>query len=458
MLIDFGLFQGAISQERRNLIAPDVDFEELDAVICTHAHIDHCGRLGMLPGLGYEGFIFCHQATAELLPRVLASSAGLQQIRLEEYRKGTAPEAVVIDPPPDPVRSKLLHRVEDPPVLYSRGEAEKVARGIVGLAYQAWREIAPGVRMRLHDAGHIVGSASVELEVQHGASRLRIVMSGDVGPGGESYLATRPNAPEADVVVMESTTGSRPDDAPTSDVAESLLEIVEDARTRGRVALMPTFSVGRAQVLIHHLARLSRAGKMAGLPVFLDSPMAIRAAELCCKYPKLLSADAQQTLERGKSPLNFDELVFLWSRKQSLKLLAHEGPAIILAGSGFCDAGPVLHHLQKHLPHEHGHVVFTGYVLPGSLAEGLAEGTARRVRINGKEMPVRARATRIHGLSGHADPVQMTEWLVSAGHSPNLVLLNHGEDAARTALATRLGSVVKSSIVKPTFGQSIALG
>lgn len=457
VLVDFGLFQGAISQERRNLLAPDIDFEKLDAVVCTHAHIDHCGRLGMLPGLGYDRFVFCHEATAMLLPRVLASSANLQQTRLTEYRMGTAPEAVVIDPPPDPARARLQERTEDPPVLYSRGEAEHLCRGIVGLPYQAWREIAPGVRLRLHDAGHVIGSASAELELQHGASRVRVVLSGDVGPVGETYLATRPNAPEADVVVMESTTGARPDDAPVTDTLEALAEIARDARENGRVALLPTFSVGRAQVLVHHLARLSRQGRL-GVPVYLDSPMAIRAGEICCAHPQLLSEDARRFLGEGRSPLNFEELQFIWSRKQSLKLLAREGAAIVLAGSGFCDAGPVLHHLQKHLPHEHGHLVFTGYVLPGSLAEALAEGTARRVRINGKEMHARARVTRLHGLSGHADPQQMTRWLVAEGHAPGLVLLNHGDDGARQALAARLARSVSSRIELPAYGTSVQIG
>ncbi len=449
VLVDFGLFQGNPTQEARNADVPPIDFRSLDAVICTHAHIDHCGRLGMLPKLGFRNSVFCHEATAELLPRVLASSANLQQVRLEEYRKGTAPDAVVLDPVPDPAWAEAQRRTADPVVLYARGDAERVARSIVGVPYRAWRDLAPGIRMRLHDAGHIVGSASVELEITHGASRTRVLFSGDVGPAGPSYLATREGAPAADVVIMESTTGARPVGAGTPDVDAMLREVIADARANGRMALFPTFSVGRAQVLVHHLAKLSREGVLGGMPVYLDSPMAIRAGEVCCAHPELLSAEAQAMIAAGDSPLDFDELWFVWSRKQSLKLLDREGPAIVLAGSGFCDAGPILHHLERHLAHERGHVVFTGYVLPGSLAEGLATGTARRVRINGTELNVRARVSRMHGLSGHAHMDDLAQWLVSDGHSPELVLLNHGDDAARQGAGTRISDLVQSDIGLP---------
>ena len=195
VLVDFGLFQGEPSQELRNAVPPAADFRRLNAVVCTHAHIDHCGRLGMLPGLGYEGLVFCTEPTAELLPMVLRSSANLQKVRLDEHRDGTGPDAVVLDPPPDPARVEAQKRDFDPPVLYSKGDAERVSRGIVGVPYLAWRDIAPGVRMRFHDAAHIIGSASVEFEVVHGASRVRIVFSGDIGPAGEGYLRARTHAP-----------------------------------------------------------------------------------------------------------------------------------------------------------------------------------------------------------------------------------------------------------------------
>lgn len=457
VLVDFGLFQGSVAQEHRNRTPPSVDFRRLSAVVCTHAHIDHCGRLGMLPRLGYEGLVFCSEPTAELLPNVLRSSANLQKVRLDEYRGGTGPDAVVIDPPPDPAFVALGTRTEDPPVLYARGDADRVSRSLVGVPYLAWRDIAPGVRMRLHDAGHVIGSASVELEVVHGASRVRVLFSGDVGPAGESYLAARGFAPAADVVVMESTTGARPTGTPPADVDAAMRAVVEEARAGGRTAVLPTFSVGRAQVLVHHLARLSREGVIGDMPVYLDSPMAMRAAELCVRHPELLSGPARAMIDRGHSPFDFDSLHCLWSRKHSLRVAGRDGAGIILAGSGFCDAGPVLHHLEHALGSDRGYVVFTGYVLPGSLAEALAAGTARRVRINGTEMDVRAQVTRLHGLSGHAAADEMRDWLLGAGHVPSAVVLNHGDDAARTGLGALIRGSCSASLSMPSNGGAIPI-
>ena len=457
VLVDFGLFQGEPSQELRNAVPPAADFRRLNAVVCTHAHIDHCGRLGMLPGLGYEGLVFCTEPTAELLPMVLRSSANLQKVRLDEHRDGTGPDAVVLDPPPDPARVEAQKRDFDPPVLYSKGDAERVSRGIVGVPYLAWRDIAPGVRMRFHDAAHIIGSASVEFEVVHGASRVRIVFSGDIGPAGEGYLRARTHAPPADLVVMESTSGARSAVQPATDVDVALREIIADCRARDRTALLPTFSVGRAQVLLHHLARLSREGVMGEMPVYLDSPMAIRAAELCSRHPSLLSANARSMVTAGHSPFDFDSLHCLWSRKHSLRIAGREGAGMVLAGSGFCDAGPVLHHLEHALGHEQGHVVFTGYVLPGSLAESLANGTARRVRVNGTEMDVRARVSRLHGLSGHADADQMCDWLAGSGHKPGTVVLNHGDPAGRAGMARRVHDLVGAAALQPALGDTIAV-
>jgi metallo-beta-lactamase family protein len=455
ILVDFGLFQGSPAQEWRNADPPAADFRRLNAVVCTHAHVDHCGRLGMLPGLGYEGLVFCTEPTSELLPMVLRSSANLQKVRLEEHRDGTGPDATVIDPPPDPAFVESQRRSEDPPVLYGKGDAERVSRGIVGVPYLSWRDIAPGVRMRFHDAAHIIGSSSVEFEVVHGASRVRILFSGDVGPARESYLRARPFAAPADLVVMESTSGARPAGQPHSDVDAELREIIADCRARDRTALLPTFSVGRAQLLLHHLARLSREGVMGEMPVYLDSPMAIRAAELCARHPSLLSANARAMVTAGHSPFDFDSLHCLWSRKHSLRIAGRQGAGMVLAGSGFCDAGPILHHLEHALAHEHGHVVFTGYVLPGSLAEGLANGTARRVRVNGTEMDVRARISRLHGLSGHADADQMCDWLAGSGHRPGMVVLNHGDPAARAGMAARVASLVGVPTTQPQVGDSV---
>ncbi len=457
VVVDFGLFQGSPAQEERNTIPPAIEFAKVDAVVCTHAHVDHCGRLGMLPGLGYRGFVFCHDATAELIPRVLKSSATLQAVRLEEFTRGTAPEAVVLDPPPDPAFVELHRRVGPPPVLYAHGPAEKIGRSVVGMRYGEWRDIAAGVRLRLHDAGHIVGSASVELEIQHQAHRIRVLFSGDLGAPESGLFRPRGQSSPADVVIMESTTGARL--GPTQHRnAATLQEIVADARSGGRIVVLPTFSVGRAQLLIYQLALLSRSGALGGTPVYLDSPMAARTIELCCSRPDLLSEECRTSIDRGHSPLDFDELFLLWSRKQSVKVAQRQGAGLILAGSGFCDAGPVLHHLQQALPNPQGHVVFTGHVLTGSLADALAHGTAKRVRINGQVMQANARVSRVEGFGGHASGEQLEDWLLGSGHMPQLVILNHGDDNARRGLSAKLAADLTSTVQTPAFQETVTIG
>ncbi|MFM8639755.1 MAG: MBL fold metallo-hydrolase [Planctomycetota bacterium] len=456
VLVDFGLFQGAPSQELRNAKAPDIDFRRLNAVVCTHAHIDHCGRMGMLPRLGFDGLLFCTEPTAEILPMVLRSSANLQKVRVDEWRDGTGPDAVVLDPAPDRALAAPERDLE-PPVLYQKGDAERLARGIVGVPYGAWRDIAPGIRLRLHDAGHVIGSASVELEIVHGASRVRVLFSGDVGPAGDGYLRPRGHAAEADVVIMESTTGARPQGPPPPDFQAALRSVVDDCRAGARTALLPTFSVGRAQVLVHGFARLAQEGLLEGVPVYLDSPMAIRAAELCMRHPGLLSPAARAMIDAGHSPFEFPGLQSLWSRKHSLPVAGRDGAGIVLAGSGFCDAGPVLHHLELSVGHDRGLVVFTGYVLPGSMAEALAEGRARRVRVNGSELDVRATVRRLHGLSGHADAEQMCEWLVGRGKAPGLVVLNHGDEPAREGMERRVRAAGATDVARPALNATLAL-
>jgi len=199
------------------------------------------------------------------------------------------------------------------------------------------------------------------------------------------------------------------------------------------------------------------AGEVGGMPVYLDSPMASRAAELCCARPALLADECRAAIQAGDSPLDFEELFLLWSRKQSLKVMARREAGLVLAGSGFCDAGPVLHHLIEALPNPNAIVAFTGHVLVGSLAHALAHGQARVVRINGKKLEVRAKVRRIEGFSGHADAQQLEDWMLGSRHQPELLLLNHGDREARHALRTSLQPDLTGTIAEPDFLQTLDL-
>lgn len=457
VLVDFGLYQGNIAEEWRNAEPPAIDFEKLDAVVVTHAHVDHCGRLGMLPKLGFRGPIICTEPTSRLLPRVLRGSASLQAARLVEFRDGTAPIARVIDPPPDPEVQQRLTRTIEPPVIYDHADAEAASMLIMPLEYETWRDIRPGLRVRLHDASHVLGSASVELEIPggHGNPIRRVLCSGDLGPRSQSVLRGRPTPPPVDVVLMESTNGTRRF-GPIAEIEELLGAVLERAaRSKARV-LMPTFSVGRAQQLIFRLARLQARGRLHGLPVYVDSPMAVFASELHQKYPNLLAEPLCRGIMNGGAPLHFAELHYLYSRRQSLKMQRQVRSSVILAGSGFCDAGPILHHLAGSIEDPKTEIVLAGHQIEGTLGHGLT-GDARRVLIDDKVLEVRAKRTRLEGLSGHADQSELLEWLSSMSPAPGTVILNHGTDKSRAALTPLIRERFATEVLTPRIGASIPI-
>lgn len=455
VLVDFGLFQGAVAEEWRNADPPEIDFHSIDAIVVTHAHVDHCGRMGMLPKLGFRGAVICSEPTARLLPRVLRGSASLQATRLREFREGTAPVARVIEPAPDPhIVERLIRRLE-PPVLYNHGDAESISSRIEPLAYGDWREIRAGLRVRLHDASHILGSASVEIECAgNGASPVRrILCTGDLGPATQSVLRARPSPPAVDVVVMECTNGARRF-GPIAEIEETLGAVLDRVAASQSRVLMPTFSIGRAQQLVRRLARLRARGRLHGLPVYLDSPMAVFASELHQKFPECLAEPLRHEVVQGGAPLHFDELRYLYSRRQSLKVMQQARACVILAGSGFCDAGPILHHLADAIEDPNTEVVLAGHQIEGTLGHGLA-GDARLVQINDETLRVNARRTRLEGISGHADQTDLIAWLEAMPKRPELVILNHGTEKARAVFAPLASAATNARVESPALGNRI---
>lgn len=477
VLIDFGLFQGSFEQELRNAVAPDLDFASIDAVVVTHAHVDHCGRLGMLPALGCGCGIWCTDPTAELLPRVLRSSASLQRMRLEEFAQGTSPEARVIEPAHLAVPHKI--RPAAPPALYSELEARATARMIRAVAYSEWAEVADGVRIRMHDASHVIGSASVEIECEYLPGKPRVLLSGDIGPTDGGLLAPHGGRGiKADVVVMESTNGARlahhqtaakqidsgtgvesrrssqqaaagnsgaepqgksATTPPSAVLRSTLEEVITSARREGRQLLFPVFALGRAQLLLHRMSLLAKRGILGDLPVFVDSAMAVRVCGVYTRHPTLLHSDAAHAIACGENPLSFSSSRPITSAQGSKVIAEEHGGCAILAGSGFCDAGPILRHLRRMLPSERATIVFAGHQIDGSLAHGLAHG-ASRVVINGEEIRVRAEIVRVDGLSGHASPDDLLQWLSERAHARAQIVLNHGTDHARDTLTRQLGN------------------
>ncbi|RLS87684.1 MAG: MBL fold metallo-hydrolase [Planctomycetota bacterium] len=452
ILVDFGMFQGTPADEARNAVAPRIDFASLDAIIITHAHIDHCGRLAMATSLGFKGKIYCTIATHELLGRVMRSSARLQRARFYERSSGSAPWSRALMPGEAPGVAP-----EFPPAqrLFDTPEVRDTMDIIEGVALNREVKIAPLMSLTFRNAGHIPGAASAEISIGVGADRKIVLFSGDLGPTHSALLASPHKPARADVVIVESTNGERRRDA-GADPEAKLAEIVADAAARKAKIIIPCFALGRAQLLVHRLARLHGRGLLHGLNVYVDSPMAVHGIESLYRNPEYLSPELEQSVRAGGAPLWFPELHYVLSKRESMAIdrMVHGG--IILAGSGFMDAGPVMRHLGESIDRTDCIVVLSGYQPDGGFAWKLQRG-ADRVQIDGKLLPVRASTVRVEGLSGHADQDDLVKWLGSFGEKPGRVLINHGTDAGRAALAARLSTELGIECAMPAYEVPIEL-
>jgi metallo-beta-lactamase family protein len=448
IVIDFGMFQGSPADEARNAVAPEIDFALVDAVVVTHAHIDHCGRLAMLPNLGFRGKIYATTATHELLGRVLRSSAKLQRARFYERASGSAPWGRALMPGevagPAP---------EFPPAqrLFDTPDVRDTMDKVEGVPLDREVKIAPHVALTFRNAGHTPGAASAELSIGVGADRRVLYFTGDLGADREGHvsLLAAPHRPaNADVIVVESTNGER-QRGQLPDPDETLAEIVAEAARKRLKVLAPVFALGRAQLLVHRLARLHAKGLLHGLNVYVDSPMAVYGIESLYKHPEYLAPDLRDSVRAGGAPLWFPELHYVLSKRESMAIdrMVHGG--IILAGSGFMDAGPMLRHLEESLDREDCMVLLGGYQPEDGFGKRMQRGADRAQFTGGKVVPIRASTSRVDGLSGHAYQDDLVRWFSRLDHKPARVILNHGTDAARATLAGRLSNELGLACTAP---------
>lgn len=424
ILLDCGLFQGGRLEQRRNQAAFPFDAARLDAVVLSHAHIDHVGRLPLLCRRGYRGPIYTHTATADLARIMLEDAARLSAADAERENRQRAARGLAPIAP-----------------AYGQQDIEQALDQMKTLAYGQWREIVPGIEVQLQDAGHIIGAAIVTLLSRVEQTPKRIVFSADIGPRHAPVMRDPTPVREADLVIMESTYGDRLHRPRAQTVAE-LGEIFEQAHREQGMVLIPAFAVGRTQEILYWMARHHRDWGLDRWQIVVDSPMAARVVDIYLKYANLLDPESQEVWARRLS--NLPNLRLVADARQSQQLNERRGGAIIIAGSGMCNGGRIVHHLRHHLARESTHVVIVGYQAQGTLGRELVD---RRpdVRIFGQRIPVRAHIHTVGGLSAHADQAGLLEWY---GHFENRppVCLVHGEDAARQALAQELqrryGSVV----------------
>jgi metallo-beta-lactamase family protein len=438
VLVDLGLHQGGTGAERRNRRLPPIEPDSLDAVVLTHAHLDHSGRLPLLPGAGYDGRVFATPATRDLCEILLRDAAKIQE--------GDAERA-----------SRRRMRQGKPPVrpLFTTEDVEKVLGRFELIGYEDPTEVAPGVVCRFFDAGHILGSASVELTVQDGKRSRTVVFSGDIGPDGAPLMHDPTPPPEsAELVVLESTYGDR-DHRPMDATLDELVEVLASARRAGGKVLIPSFAVGRTQQLIYHFGQLQRAGRLRGLEVYIDSPMAIETTELYRRHRGLFDEQAWKIFSSGDSPLRFQGLRYVRSVEESSALNKRDG-IIVISAAGMCTGGRILHHLKHNLWKESTHVIFVGFQAWGTLGRRLVDG-AQRVTVLGEPIAVKAKVHTLGGFSAHAGRSGLVRWAGPLRKNRPKILLTHGEHRPREALRAALGEELGLEAEAPARGESFEL-
>ena len=420
ILVDCGMFQGAQRLENSNRLPQRGALQDLDAVVLTHAHLDHTGRLPLLTRLGYEGPIYATPATIDLTDLILKDAAYLQS---EDARR----------------QNFRLARSGKPPVepLYTPRDVEKVRGLLQRMRYDHPTEVAPGVTVRAVEAGHILGSASLEMTVEEGGRKKVVVFSGDIGPrGAPLHRDPVPFKGGADLVFMESTYGDK-DHPSLAETGVAAREAVRETVERGGRVLVPVFAIGRTQLLLYLLAGAFKRRTLKPFPIFLDSPMAIQASEIYRRHAELFDEEALAMRRSGEISGNLRTLQVCKTGKDSQALSKRRGPFLVLAGAGMCTGGRIRHHLQNHLPDPTTLVLMVGYQSQGSLGRALVDGE-KSVRIHGERVAVRAKTHIFSGLSGHAGQRDLLDWIGSLADSRPRIYLTHGEDGPRTALRARI--------------------
>jgi len=417
VLVDCGMFQGIKKLRLRNWEPTPFDVESLDAMVLTHAHLDHTGYLPRVVKQGFAGRIYCTPATSELAELILRDSAKIQGYDAQyANRKGFS-----------------KHKPALP--LYDGHDVEQTVKQFRETPRGKWFSPAEPIWMRFHDAGHLLGSNMIEVEIRDQNPPLKILFSGDVGRY-DGPLYHDPSPPAAcDYLICESTYGNR--DHPEVDLLDTLEKVVNRSVERGGVMLIASFAIGRAQQLIYLLQLLKKENKIPDLPIYLDSPMACNATGIYKKHNE--DHDLSEGDLDSEHPVLAGPRVFLCRKTDESKALNHlQGPAIIISSSGMMTGGRIVHHLKRRLPGPENTVVLGGYMAAGTRGRRLQEG-AETLRMHGMEIPVRAAIETVSGLSGHADRSDLLRWLKPL-NKPRRVFLTHGEPDSAEALAEELTS------------------
>lgn len=436
ILLDCGLFQGHRAESHRKNATFYHDPSNLDAVILSHAHIDHCGNLPGLYRHGFRGPVFCTDATADVADIMLLDSVHIQvedARHLEKHRRHGTPK---VEP------------------LYIEKDVRGIIRQFEPQAYRQWHELFPGLRVRFRDAGHILGSAIVELEFQEKGETRRLVFTGDLGRRELPLLRDPELVGGCDILISESTYGNRVH-PPADNIKADLLRIIQHAASVGGRVVIPAFSLGRTQQIVFFLNELRNAGELPDIPMFVDSPLSNRLTAIFRRHTDLFNDRVQKSLLTDKDPFSFPGLKYIATQEESMELNHRGGPFVVIAASGMCENGRVLHHLKHSVEDPRTTVVIVGFQAEHTLGRRIVEKQPY-VRIYDSEYALRARVEILNGLSGHADVNDFKWWYENLASQTGVgqAFLVHGEPAASQALAGLLKDYCDEDPILPKLHQS----
>ena len=447
-LVDCGMYQGSGADEYENEEPFLFDVNEIDFMLLTHAHIDHSGRIPKLYNEGYRNKVIATKATCDLCAIMLPDSGHIQEMEVEWKNR------------------KRERKGEDPlPPLYTAEDAAKSLEIFSPVKYDEIIDIDENIKVRFNDAGHMLGSAIIEVWVTENGKTEKIVFTGDLGNNDIPLLSPPTMIEDADYLVMESTYGNRLH-IRNDDKASLFLDIVYETLEKGGTVVIPSFAVGRTQEILYELNRIKeekhdeefykKYKRLMSVPVYVDSPLAISATEVFKENMDLFNEETQKIINSGDNPLEFNGLKFTKTADESKALNASNESAIIISASGMCEVGRIKHHLKHHLWDPNSTILFVGYQAPGTLGRKLVDGE-KKVKIFGEEIAVNARIEYIEGYSGHADQEWLLNFVYSFIKKPSHIFLVHGEPEGQVVLKQKIEENTEIPVIIPDFGESYDL-
>ena len=447
-LVDCGMYQGKAEDEWENSAPFAYDVHEIDFMLLTHAHIDHSGRIPKLYKEGYRNPIYATKATCELCSIMLPDSGHIQEMEIEwknrkRVRKGLDPE----------------------PPLYTAEEATKCLEVFSPIKYDEIIDISDKIHVRFNDAGHMLGSAIIEIWAEEDGKTTKAVFTGDLGNNDIPLLSSPTMIDDADYLVMESTYGGRLHNR-NDDKAEMFLNIVSETLDKGGTVVIPSFAVGRTQEILYELNNLKdirtdeefrkKYETLMRVPVYVDSPLAISATEIFKNNMDIFDEETQEIMRSGDNPLEFPGLQFTRTAEESKELNEKNESSIIISASGMCEVGRIKHHLKHNLWNPNSTILFVGYQAPGTLGRKIVDGE-KKVKIFGEEIAVNARIEYIEGYSGHADQEWLLNFVYSFLRKPKTIFLVHGEPEGQVILKQKLQGTTQIPVIIPEYGEEYEL-